>query len=116
MPCLNGACDLTESGGSVELIADQRCTRMQYKGCPFPLVRRRIVGLGGLEPPTSSLSGFCPRAYFRRIVPATCANDLPLETAGDRYEPLGSDGMWTKRGPSRATAGVHVVCVAALRG
>jgi hypothetical protein len=20
-------------------------------------------------------------------------------TAGDRYEPLGSDGMWTKRGP-----------------
>jgi hypothetical protein len=23
-------------------------------------------------------------------------------TAGDRYEPLGSDGVWTKRGPGRA--------------
>jgi hypothetical protein len=57
------------------------------------------VGLGGLEPPPSSLSGFCPWACFRRIAPATCANDLPLETAGDRCEPLGSDGMWTKRGP-----------------
>jgi integrase len=59
-----------------------------------------LVGLPGLEPGTSSLSGFCPRACFRRIAPATCANDLPLETAGDRCEPLGSDGMWTKRGPS----------------
>jgi hypothetical protein len=53
---------------------------------------------------TSSLSGFCPRACFRRIAHATCANDLPLETAGDRCELLGSDGVWTKRGPSRATA------------
>jgi hypothetical protein len=57
------------------------------------------VGLAGLEPAASSLSGFCPRACFRRIAPATCANDLPLETAGDRCEPLGSDGVWTKRGP-----------------
>ena len=61
-----------------------------------------MVGLGGLEPPASSLSGFCPRACFCRITPATCANDVPLETAGDRCEPLGSDGMWTKRGPSGA--------------
>jgi hypothetical protein len=57
------------------------------------------VGLGGVEPPTSSLSGFCPQACFRRIAPATCANDLPLENVGDRCEPLGSDGVWTKRGP-----------------
>jgi hypothetical protein len=42
---------------------------------------------------SASLSGFCPRACFRRIAPATCANDLPLETAGDRCEPLGSDGV-----------------------
>jgi hypothetical protein len=49
---------------------------------------------------TSSLSGFCPQARFPRMTPATWANDVPLETAGDRYEPLGSDGMWTKRGPS----------------
>jgi hypothetical protein len=77
-------------------------------------LRRWLVGLPGLEPGTSSLSGFCSRACFRRIAPATCANDLPLETAGDRCEPLGSDGVWTKRGPdarirshqpSRATAG-----------
>src|SRR5215218_2347043 len=66
----------------------------------FPLVKYGLVGLPGLEPGTSSLSGFCSRACFRRIAPATCANDLPLETAGDRCEPLGSDGMWTKRGPS----------------
>jgi len=26
-------------------------------------------------------------------------------TAGDRYEPLGSDGMWTKRGPSQRGEG-----------
>src|SRR5829696_7778034 len=29
-----------------------------------------------------------------------CTNDMPLETVGDRCEPLASDGMWTKRGPS----------------
>ena len=63
-----------------------------------------LVGLPGLEPGTSSLSGFCPRACFPRIAPATCANDLPLEPTGNRCEPLGSDGVWTKRGPSRATA------------
>jgi hypothetical protein len=28
-----------------------------------------------------------------------CANDVPLETVRDRWKPLGSDGMWTKRGP-----------------
>jgi integrase/recombinase XerC len=43
-----------------------------------------------------------PRALpiGRRIAPAACANDLPPETAGDRCEPLGSDGVWTKRGPA----------------
>jgi hypothetical protein len=70
-----------------------------------------VVGLAGLEPAASSLSGFCPRACFRRIAPATCANDLPLETAGDRCEPLGSDGMWTKRGPTRGRSVVQAVVV-----
>jgi hypothetical protein len=60
-----------------------------------------LVGLPGLEPGTSSLSGFCPRARFPRITPATWATNGPLETAGDHWEPLGSDGMWTKRGPGR---------------
>jgi hypothetical protein len=70
-------------------------------GPAFLQVNASVVGLAGLEPAPSSLSGFCPRACFRRIAPATCANDLPLETAGDRCEPLSSDGMWTKRGPGR---------------
>jgi hypothetical protein len=64
-----------------------------------------LVGLPGLEPGTSSLSGFCPQACFCRITPATCANDLPLETAGDRCEPLSSDGVWTKRGPGQRVSG-----------
>jgi hypothetical protein len=68
-------------------------------------LRRWLVGLPGLEPGTSSLSGFCPRACFPRIAPATCTNDLPLETTGDRCEPLDSDGMWTKRGPSHGLLG-----------
>jgi hypothetical protein len=61
-----------------------------------------MVGLGGLEPPPSSLSGFCPRSCFPRIAPAAWANDLPLETAGDRCEPLGTGGVWTKCGPDTA--------------
>jgi hypothetical protein len=47
-------------------------------------LRRWVVGLPGLEPGTSSLSGFSPRARFPRMGPATWANDVPLETAGDR--------------------------------
>jgi hypothetical protein len=47
-----------------------------------------LVGLPGLEPGTSSLSGFCPRVCFRRIAPATCANDLPLETVANRSAPM----------------------------
>ena len=55
------------------------------------------------RPPTMGVSsGFCPPDCFRRIAPAACANDLPLETAGDRCEPLGSDGVWTKGGLSGA--------------
>src|SRR5215211_7085975 len=76
-------------------------------------LRERLAGLPGLEPGTSSLSGFCPRACCRRMAPATCANDLPLEIVGDRYEPLGSDGMWTKRGPSLARREGCLVCPAA---
>jgi hypothetical protein len=54
-----------------------------------------------LDPGTSSLSGFCPQARFPRMAPATWATDAPLETAGDHWEPLGSEGMWTKPGPGR---------------
>ena len=48
-----------------------------------------LVGLPGLEPGTSSLSGFCTRACFCRIAPATRANDEPLETATNRWVPMG---------------------------
>ena len=84
------------------------CPRELEIGSPV----RRVMAARrpGLEPGPSSLSGFCPRACYRRIAPATCANDLPLETAGDRCEPLGSDGMWTKRGPSRTLADVQAAC------
>jgi hypothetical protein len=37
---------------------------------------------------TSSLSGFCTRACFPRIASATCANDVPLETATNRWAPM----------------------------
>src|SRR5215218_10031070 len=67
-----------------------------------------------MNPGTSSLSGFCPRACFPRMAPATWANDVPLETAGDRYEPLGSDGMWTKRGPGTPARGAATLRLADL--
>jgi hypothetical protein len=41
-----------------------------------------------------------PASLFPQDRACNLRDDLPLETAGDRYEPLGSDGMWTKRGPS----------------
>jgi hypothetical protein len=37
---------------------------------------------------TSSLSGFSAQACFPRITPATCANDGPLETVGNRSVPM----------------------------
>jgi hypothetical protein len=51
-------------------------------------------GLPGLEPGASSLSGFCPRTCFRgsRQQPGKRC------TAADRCGPLGSNGMWPKRG------------------
>src|SRR5829696_3489109 len=52
----------------------------------------------------------CRRSLIRVLPPDLFPQDracnlrerLPLETAGDRCEPLGSDGVWTKRGPSQA--------------
>src|SRR4030095_13242771 len=46
-----------------------------------------------------------PQGSFPRMGPSTWANDVRLETAGDRYEPLGSDGMWTTRGPRTPARG-----------
>jgi hypothetical protein len=49
----------------------------------FPRSNPGVVGLAGLEPAASSLSGFSPRARFPRMGPATWTNDVLLETAGD---------------------------------
>jgi len=81
--------------------AGPRLLTASWQESQGPRCNSGVVGLPGLEPGTSSLSGFSPRACFRRIASATCANDLPPETAGDRCEPLGSDGVWTKCGPGR---------------
>ena len=67
-------------------------------------LRRWVVGLPGLEPGTSSLSGFChrlvsPGSHLRP------ARTMYRWRPGDRYEPLGSDGVWTKRGPAPARVG-----------
>jgi hypothetical protein len=63
-------------------------------------VRRRPAEDGGVGAPppagraergstwTSSLSGFCTRACFPRIGPASCANDGPLETVANRSVPM----------------------------
>ena len=80
--------------------AGPRLLTASWQESQGPRCNSGVVGLPGLEPGTSSLSGFCPQARFPRMAPATWANDVPLETAGDRYEPLGPDGMWTKRGPT----------------
>ncbi len=39
-------------------------------------------------PAASSLSGFCTGVRFPRIAPATCANDVPLETVANRSVPM----------------------------
>ena len=54
------------------------------KTTSIPTGQSGTVGLGGLEPPASSLSGFCPKACFPRIAAVACANDVPLETVEDR--------------------------------
>ena len=51
-------------------------------------LRKWLAGLPRLEPGTSSLSGFSTRACFPRIAPATCTNDVPLETVVNRSVPM----------------------------
>jgi hypothetical protein len=51
-------------------------------------LRKWLAGLPGLEPGTSSLSGFCTRVCFPRIAPATCTSDVPLETVVNRSAPM----------------------------
>jgi hypothetical protein len=104
-PSAHAAVGLGEPEPS-ERTTQWRCHAQDCNGAALarivPPMREWLMGLGRLEPPTSSLSGFCPAACSPRKRPATWATDAPLETAGDHWEPLGSDGMWTKRGPRLA--------------
>ena len=85
-----------------------------YHRRAFPQLNVSVVGLGGVEPPTSSSSGFCPGACFPWIALAT----RERRTAGDRCEPLRADGLWTKRGPDPdgSAAGAHGSGAARLWG
>jgi hypothetical protein len=47
----------------------------------------------------SSLSGFCAWVCFRRIASATCAEDLPLETAVNRSDPMACGPNVDQAGP-----------------
>jgi hypothetical protein len=68
--------------------------------------RRRPPRRAGLEPGTSSLSGFCTRAYLRRIAPATWANDVPLDTVGNRSVPMGCGPKVDQPAPAVARVGL----------
>jgi hypothetical protein len=58
-----------------------------------------LIPRGGPRP-WESYQGSAPGLVSPGKRPATWATDAPLETAGDHWEPLGSDGVWTKRGPT----------------
>jgi hypothetical protein len=72
-------------------------------------LRGWLVGLPGLEPGTSSLSGFCTGAHFPRIAWMTCANDVPLTTAGDRWRVAQT---WTRHAPLAGAAALRVADLA----
>jgi hypothetical protein len=58
----------------------------------FAQVNRGIVGLAGLEPAASSLSGFCPRLVspgLHRWPGRTTCRWGPLETVVNRSDPMG---------------------------
>jgi hypothetical protein len=73
---------------------------MSILGCP-----RRLK--------SSDLSGFCPRACFCRIEPATWANDAPLETATNRSAPMACgpnvDQARRRHSPPRVNQGLGKV-------
>ena len=61
-------------------------------GPAFPQLNRGVVGLAGLEPAASSLSGFCPGRVSpgSRLQPArTTYRWRPLETVTNRSAPMG---------------------------
>jgi hypothetical protein len=71
--------------------------RVVQRGSRRPLGKRfRWWGLSGLEPGDLILIRVLHRGLFPQDHPCDLGKRC---TAGDRYKPLGSDGMWTKCGP-----------------
>ena len=74
----------------------------------FALVKRLVVGLGGLEPPPSSLSGFCPGPISRgwHVRPArTTYRWRPLETVTNRSAPMACGPNVDQARPARGGSG-----------
>jgi hypothetical protein len=75
----------------IDSLLTHGCRLSPRSWAAFSLVRCLMVGLGGLEPPTSSLSGFCPRAFYAgwRLQPGRPTHRLrPLETVANRSAPM----------------------------
>jgi hypothetical protein len=70
--------------------------KVQADVAPLPVASVQLLAEPGLD---LILIRVLPPSLFPQDRACTCANDLPPETAGGRWEPLGSDGVWTKRGP-----------------
>jgi len=72
--------------------------------CPAPAGRGRWVGApppAGRAERRQHLDLILIRVLRLGSFPQDCTCDLrKRSTAGDRCEPLGADGVWTKRGPS----------------
>ena len=102
-------CWAEDEGGTVNRLADQRCipaAEPRTRGPAFPLVRGGMVGLSGLEPAPSSLSGIegsalCRPAFLQVTAERQGRRDAFLQPAPDkRTDPYRSreEGEGTSRG------------------
>jgi hypothetical protein len=80
--------------------------KVVQRGSRRPLGKRfRWWARQDLNLGTSSLSEICAWACFPRIVPATWANDAPLETATNRSAPMGCGPNVDQARPARGGSG-----------
>jgi hypothetical protein len=96
------------SGSRSAAICSERPIQRPVRRCRRPAWLTASPGRPGHTGPRPAAQyGKVDRSlsYLPRMAPATWANDVRLETAGDRYEPLGADGMWTNRGPGTPARG-----------
>jgi hypothetical protein len=86
------------------LVADQRCIEVgwtQEERMAFPLVRAGLVGLGGGEPPTSSLSGIEGSALCGPAFPQVTAE---RQGRRDTFLATSFQAVQAKRGCSMASS------------